>query len=220
MSNVRKDGFGQEISVGDVIAYGSSSRYAGVKVGLVLSFTPKMIRTSVGNIDDANCVVMTEQVKKTKPEWLASQLDKYKDKLDTTVTKVKDRIEYTASIYVDDGNNYSTYDINNPHYIVVTKWINGTPNHLARHHTHKLSHLTHIRPHKVKVKWRTEKTGKLTTYKYNSSKSETILSQKLVKLLCKGDLPENSTIVKYNSGNDFIGELGDSFVIHHNGLKH
>lgn len=95
-----KDCIGQVIKVKDIIAYGDSHRTAGVNIGMVFEFTPKQIRTSIGNLNPAYCVVITDQYKAHDTAAYDALLQKHKGSIveDSVVVKKAPKMEYKMDL--------------------------------------------------------------------------------------------------------------------------
>lgn len=95
-----KDCIGQVIKVKDMIAYGDSHRTAGVNIGMVFEFTPKQIRTSIGSLNPAYCVVITDQYKAHDQQAYDDLLQKHKANIveDSVVVKKAPKMEYQMNL--------------------------------------------------------------------------------------------------------------------------
>ena len=95
-----KDCIGQVIKVKDMIAYGDSYRTAGVNIGMVFEFTPKQIKTSIGNLNPAYCVVITDQYKAHDLKAYEDLLVKHKESIveSSVVVKKPPKMEYKINL--------------------------------------------------------------------------------------------------------------------------
>lgn len=102
-----KDCIGQVIKVKDMIAYGDSYRTAGVNIGMVFEFTPKQIKTSIGSLNPAYCVVITDQYKAHDLKAYEDLLVKHKESIveSSVVVKKPPKMEYKISLHFIGKNS-------------------------------------------------------------------------------------------------------------------
>lgn len=113
----RKDAIGQDIKVRDIIAYGDSRNTAGVRIGMVLGYSSKLIQTTLGAKDKSSMVVVTEGYKLHNEKQYEQFLTDYKDdfvEIEDTVERAAKKY-YTVTVRAVTQNAYNpnkpkTYD--------------------------------------------------------------------------------------------------------------
>lgn len=223
-----KDCIGQDIKVKDVIAYGDSHRTAGVNIGIVFGFSPKQVRTSIGNINPSYCVVLTEQYKAHKPVEYQKLIEDNKQFIveDSVVIPPKPKMEYKVCLRFL-GNNVGARDASSFRdfllevQVIMDGKIVGTSakdrsdlkNNIYEHYYYLSRHYQEVPSSSSLYGKRKEKSGKLEigAKDYVKTKDYT-LAGTLVKNLF-GSVPTSTTQFPFRGGIEALSMLADGGVV-------
>lgn len=218
---LRQDNFDQDINIGDVVVWGTSSRYAGIEKGMVTRYTPKKIQTTGGQVDPSNCMVVTEQYKVNLPKDYEAMLTKAKPLFeDISKDKPKVAIRYAVSVSFYGENQMPasgkrTYHGFELHVRVLEdkQYRHKIPSHACVTHAGDYRHSYNIsREYYEKVtnswggtQWKRNGKMKLDD-RWTRKSDDTHLTAKMVTQLL-GHLPEDDVTLKFATASELVTSL-------------